>query len=189
MESPVAALSPAPKAPVPAARTAPDSPSFALLLSLFTSTILSGALLLFLVQPMIAKMVLPRLGGSPSVWITCMLFFQALLLAGYAYAHLLANHLPVRLQVAVHAAVVAAIRPAANSHFVLRISTSVGTARSRGLTHATGYAPGGGSVPTKSIFRHSWRRATSPNRVFLPAAVWPGWATAPLAPAPSSAWH
>ena len=45
------------------------------------------ALLLFLVQPMFAKLLLPLFGGSPAVWTTCMLFFQALLLAGYAYAH------------------------------------------------------------------------------------------------------
>jgi len=46
-----------------------------------------GAALLFLVQPMIAKMALPALGGSPAVWNTSLVFFQAALLAGYAYAH------------------------------------------------------------------------------------------------------
>jgi hypothetical protein len=55
--------------------------------SLFALTMLLGATLLFVVQPMIAKLVLPLLGGSPSVWNTCMVFFQAALLAGYAYAH------------------------------------------------------------------------------------------------------
>ncbi len=55
---------------------------------LFALTLCLGALLLFSVQPMIAKMVLPLLGGSPSVWTTCMLFFQVFLLLGYAYAHL-----------------------------------------------------------------------------------------------------
>ena len=54
---------------------------------LFVFTLFLSAFLLFCVQPMIAKMVLPLLGGSPAVWSTCMVFFQAALLAGYAYAH------------------------------------------------------------------------------------------------------
>ncbi len=57
------------------------------MLPLFAATIFLGALLLFLVQPMVARMLLPSLGGSPAVWNTCMLFFQAALLAGYAWAH------------------------------------------------------------------------------------------------------
>ncbi|HEX4825682.1 MAG TPA: fused MFS/spermidine synthase [Candidatus Polarisedimenticolaceae bacterium] len=69
------------------------------------STFLAAALL-FLVEPMVGKMVLPLLGGSASVWTTCMLFFQAGLLAGYAYAHLLGTRLPARAQAAVHLAVV-----------------------------------------------------------------------------------
>ena len=47
-----------------------------------------GAYLLFQLEPLIGKFILPWFGGSPAVWITCMLFFQVLLLAGYAYAHL-----------------------------------------------------------------------------------------------------
>jgi hypothetical protein len=58
---------------------------------LFSVTILLGAALLFTVQPMIGKMVLPRLGGAPAVWTACMLFFQATLLAGYLYAHALSK--------------------------------------------------------------------------------------------------
>jgi spermidine synthase len=54
---------------------------------LFVSTILVGSFLLFLVQPMIARMALPRLGGAPAVWNSAMLVYQALLLGGYAYAH------------------------------------------------------------------------------------------------------
>ncbi len=72
------------------------------MLGTFAITIFTGATLLFLVQPMIAKMVLPLLGGSPSVWNTCMVFFQALLLAGYAYAHWSAKALGLRRQVVVH---------------------------------------------------------------------------------------
>ena len=72
----------------------------------YTITIFLSAALLFLVQPMIAKMVLPMLGGSPSVWITAMLFFQALLLAGYAYAHALCRLMGFRRAAIVHAVVV-----------------------------------------------------------------------------------
>jgi hypothetical protein len=55
--------------------------------ALFVATILVGSFLLFLVQPMVARMALPRLGGAPNVWNSAMLVYQALLLAGYAYAH------------------------------------------------------------------------------------------------------
>jgi hypothetical protein len=54
---------------------------------LFVATICVGSFLLFLVQPMIARMALPKLGGAPTVWNSAMLVYQALLLAGYAYAH------------------------------------------------------------------------------------------------------
>lgn len=54
---------------------------------LFVAAILSGSFLLFLVQPMVARMALPRLGGAPAVWNSAMLVYQALLLGGYAYAH------------------------------------------------------------------------------------------------------
>jgi hypothetical protein len=56
---------------------------------LFAATIFLSAFLLFLVQPLIGKYILPWFGGSPAVWTTCMLFFQAVLLAGYALAHLI----------------------------------------------------------------------------------------------------
>jgi SAM-dependent methyltransferase len=71
--------------------------------SLFVATILVGSFLLFLVQPMVARMALPRLGGAPNVWNSAMLVYQALLLAGYAYAHLL-GRLPLRRQAAIHIA-------------------------------------------------------------------------------------
>ncbi|MSP58942.1 MAG: hypothetical protein EXR72_01135 [Myxococcales bacterium] len=66
------------------------------------ASVFSGAFLLFLVEPMVAKMALPRFGGSPAVWNMCMLLFQALLLAGYGYSHLLGRRLVPRRQVAVH---------------------------------------------------------------------------------------
>ncbi|HKX92189.1 MAG TPA: fused MFS/spermidine synthase [Sphingomicrobium sp.] len=62
----------------------------------FVATIFVGSFLLFLVQPMIARMALPRLGGAPSVWNSAMLVYQALLLAGYAYAHWLGRFAPPR---------------------------------------------------------------------------------------------
>ncbi len=58
-------------------------------LIVYTTAIFVSALLLFSVQPLFTKMVLPRLGGSPAVWSVAMVFFQSLLLAGYAYAHIL----------------------------------------------------------------------------------------------------
>src|SRR5262245_4940791 len=70
--------------------------------AMFGATALVSATLLFLIQPMVGKMFLPRLGGSPAVWVTCMVFFQATLLAGYLYAHLIATRLSARWQVVVH---------------------------------------------------------------------------------------
>ena len=72
---------------------------------LFTATIFIGATLLFLVQPLFAKMVLPLLGGSPSVWNTALVFFQAALLAGYGYAHWLMRWLGQQGQIIVHVCV------------------------------------------------------------------------------------
>ncbi|HEX8455810.1 MAG TPA: fused MFS/spermidine synthase [Pyrinomonadaceae bacterium] len=75
------------------------------LTTLYAATLFVSASLLFWVQPMLAKMLLPLLGGTPAVWNTCMLFFQAMLLAGYAYALLLSKWLSVRAQIVVHAVV------------------------------------------------------------------------------------
>ena len=74
---------------------------------LFTATTFVGATLLFLVQPLFAKMVLPLLGGSPSVWNTALVFFQAALLAGYGYAHWLMRRFGQRSQLSVHVCVLA----------------------------------------------------------------------------------
>src|SRR3954469_5179930 len=79
-----------------------------LLLPGFAATLFVGACLLFLVQPMVSKMLLPHLGGSPSVWNTCMAFFQATLLLGYGYAHLLTLRLRAGAQAANQGAVLAA---------------------------------------------------------------------------------
>jgi hypothetical protein len=68
------------------------------LILLFSLTIFISAALLFLVQPIIAKRILPLLGGAPNVWNTCMVFFQAVLLAGYAFAHVTARRMSSRRQ-------------------------------------------------------------------------------------------
>lgn len=68
----------------------------------FALTLFVGAALLFVVQPMTARTLLPVLGGSPAVWNTCLVFFQAALLAGYAYAHLAPAWLGVRRQAVLH---------------------------------------------------------------------------------------
>jgi hypothetical protein len=74
----------------------------------FALTIFAGAFLLFQVQPLIGKYILPWFGGSPGVWTTCMLFFQMLLLGGYAYAHTLSRRLRPRTQAVVHLVLLAA---------------------------------------------------------------------------------
>ena len=73
-----------------------------LLLLAFGTTIFVSASLLFSVQPLFAKIVLPRLGGAPSVWSVALVFFQAALLAGYFYAHLLTRFLPGWRSIAAH---------------------------------------------------------------------------------------
>src|SRR5690349_20975131 len=74
---------------------------------LYSVTIFLSAFLLFQVQPVIAKMILPWFGGSSAVWSTCMLFFQAVLLLGYLYAHWLHHKLTARKQAVVHIVVLA----------------------------------------------------------------------------------
>ena len=74
---------------------------------LFAAAMFVNALLLFLVQPMFAKLLLPLFGGSPAVWTTCMLFFQSALLAGYAYSHWVVTLRTSWQQAAVHLVVMA----------------------------------------------------------------------------------
>src|SRR5213596_2540542 len=84
-----------------------DASRHGLLLATLTGAIFLSAALLFAVQPMFTKMVLPRLGGAPTVWSVAMVFFQAALLAGYAYAHLLVRQLSLRVGALVHLGVLA----------------------------------------------------------------------------------
>ncbi|MES2834015.1 MAG: fused MFS/spermidine synthase [Pseudomonadota bacterium] len=85
-----------------------DAPADRVTPILFAVAIFTSAALVFVVQPMVTKLVLPMLGGSPSVWNTAMVFFQAALLAGYGYAHALQRIPSIRTQVAVHLALLTA---------------------------------------------------------------------------------
>jgi hypothetical protein len=76
------------------------------MLILLGGAIFLAATLLFMVQPMAAKLILPVLGGSPQVWATSMVFFQAALLGAYAYAHVLTTRLSLKAQVVTHAVVI-----------------------------------------------------------------------------------
>ncbi|RIK73051.1 MAG: hypothetical protein DCC68_25490 [Planctomycetota bacterium] len=78
------------------------------LVACYALAIFAGAFLVFQVQPVIGRAILPWFGGSPAVWTTCMLFFQVVLLAGYAYAHVLSRFLTAKLQAVVHLALIVA---------------------------------------------------------------------------------
>lgn len=95
--------------------------------SAFSLTVFLSALLLFVIQPMASSMVLPHLGGSSTVWTTCMLFFQTMLLAGYLYAHGLTRRYDFRAQVLLHGAVLVLslfFLPVAVPETILRSSTA-----------------------------------------------------------------
>ena len=83
-------------------------PRDGILVAAFTLAVFLNAALLFSVQPMFTKMVLPLLGGTPSVWNSAMLFFQCALLGGYLYAHLTTRALSPPRQAALHLALLAA---------------------------------------------------------------------------------
>lgn len=78
-------------------------------LPVYIATIFVSAFLLFGIQPMFAKMVLPKLGGSPGVWSVAMVFFQAVLLAGYGYAHLLVSRFTLRRAALIHLVLMIAV--------------------------------------------------------------------------------
>ncbi len=80
----------------------PTLPRNRVILTVYTAAIFVSALLLFSVQPLFTKMVLPRLGGSPAVWSVAMVFFQSLLLAGYVYAHFLTKLAHRSVAIGVH---------------------------------------------------------------------------------------
>ncbi len=90
------------------ARESGTAVAFRTILVVYAVAIFVSAALLFAVQPIFTKMVLPRLGGSAAVWSVAMVFFQTVLLAGYAYAHLLTRYVPTRYAVILHGAVMLA---------------------------------------------------------------------------------
>src|SRR5882757_7588008 len=118
---------------VSASSAATDQPPASrnrLVLTVYTAAIFVSALLLFSVQPLFLKMVLPRLGGSPAVWSVAMVFFQSLLLAGYAYAHLLMQIKSRVVPVVVHLALLV----------VAFVTLPLGIATAYGEPPASGYA-------------------------------------------------
>src|SRR5438067_1577195 len=78
------------------------------MLLVFALTLFFSAALLFLVEPLVGKMVLPLLGGTPAVWNTCMVFFQATLLIGYLYVHASTRWLRLSQQAMLHVALLTA---------------------------------------------------------------------------------
>src|SRR5947207_1382141 len=118
-----------PTASMPSPHALPATLRFAP--ALFAGTLFLSALLLFVVQPMFTKIVLPRLGGAPTVWSVAMVFFQAALLAGYAYAHLLVRSLSLPVGAFVHLAVLAAAAA----------TLPIGIAQGFGAPPTTGIAP------------------------------------------------
>lgn len=78
-----------------------------LLIFLFAATLFTSAALMFVLQPMFGKILLPLLGGSPAVWNTCMVFYQSILFLGYLYAHYLSTRLSQHKQILVHIGIIA----------------------------------------------------------------------------------
>jgi len=103
---------------------------------LYGATMFLSALLLFLIQPMIGKYILPWFGGTPAVWTTCMLFFQVLLLGGYGYAHALASRQPPRRQAAIH---------------ILLLSAAMLAVLVFSITPSPGWKPADGQSPVLRI--------------------------------------
>ncbi|MGN6284050.1 MAG: spermidine synthase [Afipia sp.] len=99
-------------------------------LAVYTAAIFTSALLLFSVQPLFTRMVLPRLGGSPAVWSVAMVFFQSLLLGGYAYAHYLMTLKSRTAPVAIHLVIL----------IVAFLTLPLSIAESWGTSPASGYA-------------------------------------------------
>src|SRR5262245_17318300 len=102
------------------AGTTVEARGFRNLVVLFGPTLFLSAFLLFCFEPMVGKMMLPLLGGAASVWITCLLFFQLMLLTGYGYAHVLERYANLRRQIVVHSIMMAAVFMFLPVHFSVR---------------------------------------------------------------------
>jgi hypothetical protein len=92
---------------------------------LFSTAMFASAALLFCVQPIVAKRLVPLLGGSPNVWNTCMVFFQAVLLGGYGYAHLSSSRLTTRTQAFLHVVLLVAAALTLPIELPARLAASV----------------------------------------------------------------
>ncbi|MGD9721824.1 MAG: fused MFS/spermidine synthase [Pirellulales bacterium] len=138
----------------------------------YALTIFTSAFLLFQVQPLIGKFILPWFGGGPAVWTACMLFFQVFLLAGYAYAHLLASRVPPHAGRIVHWGLLAVslaflpIEPDADVW--KRAIEDVPVARIAGLLSATIGLPYFLLASTGPLLQESFRRETglAPYRLY-----------------------
>lgn len=102
---------------------------------MFALTTFLSAFLLFQVQPLLSKAILPWFGGSPAVWTVCVLFFQVTLFAGYLYAHLTTRHLSQSGQAALHVV-------------LLLVATLIGP-----ITPAASWKPGSADDPTMHILK------------------------------------
>lgn len=111
---------------------------------LFAATLFVSASLLFMVQPMVGKMILPLLGGSPAVWNSCMVFFQTLLLLGYLYAHSVSTRFAPKTQWGIHT--LALVLPVG----AMVLSTLIATKHSP-IGVAAGLAPGDEVSPFLSV--------------------------------------
>ena len=112
--------------------------------ALFALTMFLSATLLFMVQPMVGKMVLPHVGGNPAVWNTCMVFFQAILLLGYYYAHRLTKLSSVGRQVAIHVAVL-------GTALAALIIAAAATEEHSAVPILKSLAPEGGALPFLAV--------------------------------------
>lgn len=138
----------------------------------FAATIFLSAFLLFQVQPLIAKVILPWFGGTASVWATCMVFFQTVLLLGYLYAHGLTARLKARQQVLVHSVLLAlavltlpilpgvAWKPADAAHPTARILLLLA------VTVGLPYLLLSSTGPLLQAWFVRWRPGASPYRLF-----------------------
>ena len=139
---------------------------------LHAATVFLGALLLFVAEPMVAKMLLPLFGGSAAVWIAALLFFQTALLGGYAYADLISRRLSPRAQAVVHSALLALgllcvpLAPAVRVHAWL--SWAPPTAQVLGVLTATIGLPYLALSATGPLVQAFWARSTggSPYRLY-----------------------
>ena len=98
---------------------------------LYAATIFLSAFLLFLVQPVIARQILPWFGGAASVWAVCLVFFQSLLLAGYAYADWTSRRLKPMTQAKLHIALLAIsllLLPIVTARLPARVGDEIGRA-------------------------------------------------------------